>query len=126
MFSGCAAAGACGSPVSSRDSKPVTYSAPQSGSSAPVSVASSTQSAHTTRSLPPSRERTVSARTRWPSTSARPSAWRASTVSPPLDRCGASSASTTARATRGSCAIALTKLAPGPSAGCARAASASG
>ena len=38
-------AGACGSPVSSRDSAPVTYSAPQSGSRSPVSVASITQSA---------------------------------------------------------------------------------
>ena len=34
--------GALGSPVSARDSKPVTYSVPVSGSSSPVSVASST------------------------------------------------------------------------------------
>ena len=37
----------CGSPVRSRDSKPVTCSAPASGSSAPVSVASRNQSAQT-------------------------------------------------------------------------------
>ena len=40
MLSGWAGAAACGSPVSSRDSAPVTCSTPASGSSSPVSVAS--------------------------------------------------------------------------------------
>ena len=50
MFSGSATAAACGSPVCSRDSAPVTCSAPASGSSSPVSVASTNQRASTMRS----------------------------------------------------------------------------
>ena len=40
MFVGWASEGACGSPVSFCDSKPVTYSAPARGSKSPSSVAS--------------------------------------------------------------------------------------
>ena len=56
---------ACGSPVCARDSAPVTCSAPASGSSSPVSLASTNQSASTVRS--PSGPRSVTAPIRSPS-----------------------------------------------------------
>jgi hypothetical protein len=52
MFSGSASGGACSSPVSRRDSKPVTYSVRVSGRSAPVSVASAGETAHRDASHP--------------------------------------------------------------------------
>ncbi len=70
MFIGWASAGALGSPVTSRDSKPVTYSVPVSGSSSPLSVASMTYRPVTVISSPLSRWASRTALTRSPSVSA--------------------------------------------------------
>ena len=64
----------------------------------------------------------VTALMRWPSTSAADRSCSSSTSSRPLERWAASIASSTACATRGSCASALTRAAPGLRPGRARAA----
>jgi hypothetical protein len=102
MVAGRAWSGALGSPVSARDSKPVTYSVPVSGSSSPVSVASSTYRAVMVVSPPPSRCDTRTEDTRSPSNSAATGRYGWSTRNFPLPRYGASIASMTATATRGS------------------------
>ncbi len=113
MFSGWASRGACGSPVTSRDSAPVTYSAPHSGSSSPVSVASMNQSAETVTSASSRVPRNVTARTRSPSTLAATGECSSSTSIRSAERYGASIASSTATATRGSWHSELTRPAPG-------------
>ncbi len=126
MFVGCACSGALGSPVSARDSKPVTYSVPVSGSNSPVSVASSTYGAVRNSRSPVCRCATVTPVTRSPSVSAATGRYGWSTRSRPDPRYGPSMASSTATATRGSWQSRLTCPAPGLSAVVRRARSVSG
>jgi hypothetical protein len=123
-LSGWSSSGPCGSPVRRADSKPVTCSAPHSGRSAPVSVASRNQSAATTTSPPGPRSVTASIRSPW--VSAATGTCRSRTSSRLSASAGASIACRTASDTRGSCPSRDTVQAPGLSAGVMRASSVSG